>query len=173
MPMAMRKMWFPLRVPPVDSDRFSPFRGRLGADLFDTQDASHQDGRRSGGARSAGVEQFGQRAADPVRPAAHGATYQHADRARAAVLADVPEDGVLVSVAGPVRLGGLGILYAAPMAAADKISPITTSNASGHLLVEFYPDVNLDDARGMLLNAGAVLSDNPISGRVCVDDPDQ
>ncbi len=80
------------------------------------------------------------------------------------VLADVPEDGVLVSVAGPVRLGGLGILYAAPMAAADKISPITTSNASGHLLVEFYPDVNLDDARGMLLNAGAVLSDNPDLG---------
>jgi hypothetical protein len=80
------------------------------------------------------------------------------------VLADVPEDGVLVSVAGPVRLGGLGIRYAAPMAAADKISPITTSNTNGHLLVEFYSDVNLDDARGMLLNAGAVLSDNPDLG---------
>jgi hypothetical protein len=80
------------------------------------------------------------------------------------VLADVPENGVLVSVAGPVRLGGLGIRYAAPIAAADKISALVASNANGHLLVVFYPDVNLDDARGMLLNAGAVLSDNPDLG---------
>jgi hypothetical protein len=80
------------------------------------------------------------------------------------VLADVPENGVLVSVAGPVSLGGLGVRYAAPIAAADKISPLAATNANGHLLVEFYPDVNLDDARGMLLNAGAVLSDNPDLG---------
>ncbi len=80
------------------------------------------------------------------------------------VLADVPENGVLVSVAGPVRLGGLGIRYAAPIAAADKISALVASNSNGHLLVDFYPDVNLDNARGMLLNAGAVLSDNPDLG---------
>jgi hypothetical protein len=80
------------------------------------------------------------------------------------VLADVPENGVLVSVAGPVRLGGLGIRYAAPIAAADKISALVASNSNGYLLVDFYPDVNLDDARGMLLNAGAVLSDNPDLG---------
>jgi hypothetical protein len=80
------------------------------------------------------------------------------------VLADVPEDGVLVSVAGPVSLGGLGIRYAAPIAAADKISPLAAANANGHLLVEFYPDVILDDARGILLNSGAVLNDNPDLG---------
>ncbi|HTB13330.1 MAG TPA: matrixin family metalloprotease [Bryobacteraceae bacterium] len=80
------------------------------------------------------------------------------------VLADVPEDGVLVSVTGPVNLAGLGVRYAAPIAASDKISPMAASNTNGHLLVEFYPDVNLDDARGMLLNAGAVLSDNPDLG---------
>jgi len=80
------------------------------------------------------------------------------------VLADVPENGVLVSVAGPVSLGGLGVRYAAPIAAADKISPLAATNTNGHLLVEFYPDVNLDAARGMLLNAGAVLSDNPDLG---------
>jgi len=80
------------------------------------------------------------------------------------VLADVPEDGVLVSVAGPVRLGGLGIRYAAPIEAADKISVLVSSSTNGHLLVEFYPDVNLDDARGVLLNSGAVLSDNPDLG---------
>ena len=80
------------------------------------------------------------------------------------VLADVPENGVLVSMAGPVRLGGLGIRYAAPIAAADKISALVASNSNGHLLVDFYPDVNLDAAREMLLNAGAVLSDNPDLG---------
>lgn len=80
------------------------------------------------------------------------------------VLADVPEDGVLVSVTGPVNLGGLGVRYAAPIAAADKISPIAAKNTNGHLLVEFYPDVNIDDARGMLLNAGAVLGGNPDLG---------
>jgi hypothetical protein len=80
------------------------------------------------------------------------------------VLADVPENGLLVSVAGPVALGGLGVRYAALIAAADKISPLVATNANGHMLVEFYPDVNLDDARGMLLNAGAVLSDNPDLG---------
>ena len=82
----------------------------------------------------------------------------------ATVLADVPENGVLVSVAGPVLLGGLGIRYAAPIAAADKISPLDAANTTGYVLVEFYPDVNLDDARGMLLNAGALLSDNPDLG---------
>ena len=80
------------------------------------------------------------------------------------VLADVPEDGLLVSVAGPVVLSGLGIRYAAPIAAADKISPLDESNANGNLLVEFYPDVNLDQARGMILNAGGVLSENPDLG---------
>lgn len=80
------------------------------------------------------------------------------------VLADVPEDGVLVSVTGPVNLSGLGVRYAAPIAAADKISPIAAKNTNGHLLVEFYPDVNIDDARGMLLNAGAVLGGNPDLG---------
>jgi hypothetical protein len=80
------------------------------------------------------------------------------------ILADVPEDGVLVSVAGPVSLGGLGVRYAAPIAAADKMSPLVVSNGTGYLLVEFYPDVNLDAARGMLLNAGAELSENPDLG---------
>jgi hypothetical protein len=80
------------------------------------------------------------------------------------VLADVPENGVLVSVEGPVRLGGLGVRYAAPIAATDKVSPLAALNTNGHLLVEFYSDVNLNDARAQLLNAGARLSDNPDLG---------
>jgi hypothetical protein len=81
------------------------------------------------------------------------------------VLADVPEDGLLVSVAGPVVLRGLGVRYAAPIAPADKISPLVASNANGHLLVEVHPDVSLSEARGLLLNAGAVLGENPDLGR--------
>ncbi len=80
------------------------------------------------------------------------------------VLADVPEDGLMASVAGPVVLSGLGARYAAPIAAADKISPLDALNTNGYLLVEFYPDVNLDSARSLLLNTGAVLSDNPDLG---------
>jgi len=80
------------------------------------------------------------------------------------VLADVPEDGLLVSVAGPVVLSRLGVRYAAPIAAADKISALDAANTTGYLLVEFYPDVNLNDARGLLLNAGAVLGANPDLG---------
>jgi hypothetical protein len=80
------------------------------------------------------------------------------------VLADVPEDGLLVSVAGPVNLSGLGVRYAAPIDASDKISALDASNTSGHLLVEFYPDVNLNDARALLLNSSAELSENPDLG---------
>jgi hypothetical protein len=82
----------------------------------------------------------------------------------ATVLADVPEDGVLVSVAGPLNLKGLGVRYASPVDPSDKISALDASNTTGYLLVEFYPDVNLNDARGLLLNAGAMLSENPDLG---------
>lgn len=81
-----------------------------------------------------------------------------------AVLADVPEDGLLVSVVGPVNLSGLGVRYAAPIDPSDKISALDASNTTGYLLVAFYPDVNLNDARGLLLNAGTMLSENPDLG---------
>jgi hypothetical protein len=80
------------------------------------------------------------------------------------VLADVPENGLLVSVTGPVNLRGLGIRYASPIDATDKISALDAANTNGHLLVEFYPDVNANNARALLLNAGAVLSENPDLG---------
>lgn len=80
------------------------------------------------------------------------------------VLADVPDNGLLVSAAGPVALTGLGVRYAASIAAADKISPLAASNTTGFLLVEFYPDVDLGDARSLVLSMGAPLSDNPDLG---------
>ena len=97
------------------------------------------------------------------RPPTAGQVSELAARG-ATVLADVPEDGVLVSVAGPVNLSGLGVRYAAPIDPSDKISALDASNTTGYLLVEFYPDVNLNDARGLLLNSGATLGENPDLG---------
>ncbi len=81
------------------------------------------------------------------------------------VLQDVPENGLLVTISRRTSLKGLGVRYAAPLAAADKISPLVTSldpaAASGFFLVEFHPDVDMNTARAVLLNAGFELHENP------------
>jgi len=81
------------------------------------------------------------------------------------VLQDVPENGLLVTVVRRAFLAGLGVRYAAPIAAADKISPLITAldpaAASGFFLVEFHPDVDINLARTLLLNAGFELHENP------------
>jgi hypothetical protein len=74
------------------------------------------------------------------------------------VLSDVPENGLLVSLEGRVAVHDLGVRFAAPIAPRDKISPIT---ASGFSLIEFHSDVDLNDARGILLNMGIELRENP------------
>jgi len=80
------------------------------------------------------------------------------------VLADIPENGLLVSVPGPVVLTGLGVQYAAAIAPADKISPLDASNTTDHLLVEFYPDVDLNYARELVGSTGAWIVENPSLG---------
>ena len=81
------------------------------------------------------------------------------DHTQVDVLADVPEDGLVVSIAGPVNLRGLGVRYAAPIDASDKISPLDAANTSGHVLVEFYPDVNLTAFIGFqTLGAGNLIT---------------
>ena len=81
------------------------------------------------------------------------------------VLQDVPENGLLVSVERRAFLQGLGVRYAAPLAPADKISPLIAALApaatTGFFLVEFHPDVDTNDARAMLLNSGFQLHENP------------
>ena len=86
-----------------------------------------------------------------------------------AILAGVPQNGLLVSMHGRVSLGGLGIDYAEPVFPADKISPVLTNAlthgdpaaASGFLLVEFYSDVDMNLARAMILGLGFALQENP------------
>ncbi len=75
------------------------------------------------------------------------------------VLQDVPENGLLVSVGHRVDLRGLGVVYAAPIAPADKISPLIT--APGFSLVEFHPDADMNQMRGLLLDSGVELHENP------------
>ncbi len=68
------------------------------------------------------------------------------------VLQDVPENGLLVTVARPVRTGDLRIRFASPIAAADKISPLLkgASAVNEYFLVEFHPDTQMPQARATL-----------------------
>jgi matrixin len=84
------------------------------------------------------------------------------------VLADVPENGLLISLDRRVTLDDLGVRYVAPIRSSDKISPLITRNdpaaASGFYLVEFHPDVDLNGARGLLLSLGIAIQENPDLG---------
>ena len=84
------------------------------------------------------------------------------------VLADVPENGLLISLDRRVPLGNLGVRYMASIRSSDKISPLITQNdpaaASGYYLVEFHPDVDLNRARGLMLNLGITIQENPDLG---------
>ena len=76
----------------------------------------------------------------------------------AVVLSDIPENGLLISVGRPVAARDLGIRFAAPIDPADKLSPA----AAGEFhIVEFHPDVDSNDARGIVLNSGIELRENP------------
>jgi hypothetical protein len=83
----------------------------------------------------------------------------------AAVLQAIPENGLLVSVSRSVRLEGLRVRYAAPFRDVDKISPLISSRGpqawNAYLLVEFYPDVDMNDARALVLRLGIELLENP------------
>ena len=76
------------------------------------------------------------------------------------VLGDVPENGLLVSVGGPVSIRRYGAHFAAPIQAEDKISPLL-AEGNPDILVAFHRDVDMDQARGTLLNMGIFPVDNP------------
>lgn len=75
------------------------------------------------------------------------------------VLGDVPDNGLLVSLDRRTNIAGLRAHYAASIRPRDKISPLVTSH--GYFLVEFYPDADMNRARGTLLNMGLLPVDNP------------
>lgn len=79
------------------------------------------------------------------------------------VLQDVPENGLLVSVDRRTNVSGLKIRFAAAINPADKISSLATAanSENGFFLAEFHPDVDLNHARSLLMNAGVELHENP------------
>jgi len=90
------------------------------------------------------------------------------ERRGARVLADVPENGLLISLDRPIPLDDLGVRYVAPFRSSDKVSPLITQNdpaaSSGYYLVEFHPDVDLNRARELLLARRIAIQENPDLG---------
>jgi hypothetical protein len=82
-----------------------------------------------------------------------------------AVLQGIPENALLVTIKQPVSLKGLGVRFAGQLAASDKISPLIDAKGlktwNGYLLAEFHPDVDMNDARSLVLRLGVELVENP------------
>ena len=85
---------------------------------------------------------------------------------RGAVLLEyVPDNAVLVTIDASVNLAGLGVLYAAPIAPQQKISPLIANPSPGvvrgNYLVEFHPDISASTARRIVLSLPVVLVEHP------------
>jgi hypothetical protein len=83
----------------------------------------------------------------------------------AKVLANVPDNGVLVKMDSTVALDGLGLVYVEVIDAAQKLSPLISvgnpTAGTGYYLIEFHPDVDMNFARALILNVGVGLRENP------------
>lgn len=90
------------------------------------------------------------------------------------VLADVPENGLLVVANGAMDLSSLGARFTSTIPAADKVSPLVSENflagrnslqltdgADRMMLIELHPDVDANQVRGQLLRMGVTPRDNP------------
>lgn len=86
------------------------------------------------------------------------------------VLAYLPESSLMVAPRGQPDLSGLGVTWAGPMAAEDKISP-ALEGGRGPYLVMFHPDVAAKVARGLAEDRGLQILENPglLSNHLLVD----
>lgn len=83
----------------------------------------------------------------------------------AIVLQDMPDNAVLVSATQPLELNDLAVVSVDPLPAAVKVSPlIGVVDSSDYYVVEFHPDVDMNQARGIVLNSGFDLHENPDVG---------
>jgi len=74
------------------------------------------------------------------------------------ILSDVPSNGLLVSLARTIAVRDLGIKFASPIDPSDKLSPLASS---GFTVVEFHADVDMNEARAIVLDLGLELRENP------------
>jgi hypothetical protein len=82
----------------------------------------------------------------------------------ATVLLDVPENALLIAAPRNLDLSGLGVTVAEPLRPALKISPLIGADTGDDLVVEFHPDVDMNDARRIVLGLGLELHENPDIG---------
>lgn len=80
----------------------------------------------------------------------------------ARVLQYIPDHAVLVAAEVELDLQGLDVVFAGAIAARQKISPRAATGAAN--VVEFHPDVDLNEARRIVLGAGLELLENPDVG---------
>ena len=88
------------------------------------------------------------------------------------ILEYVPDNALLVS--GPTAaLDGLEFLAAAPVPPEDKISPLLNGAVAGPLLVEFYADVPMAQARSLVasLNLDVVQNASILPGQLVASGP--
>ena len=77
------------------------------------------------------------------------------------VLAYLPDSALMVALRGAPDFSGLGVTWAGPMAAYDKISPALADGRGGPYLVMFHPDVPAAVARGLAQDRGLQILENP------------
>ena len=81
------------------------------------------------------------------------------------VLSYVPESALLISAWDDVRFEGLGIQWFGQLEPGEKLSPALagalTSPGPLSVVMEFYSDVDPNDARAIANDAGLVISNNP------------
>jgi Matrixin len=86
-------------------------------------------------------------------------------RRGATVLSYVPESALSIAMRDGTNLGGLGIRWMGRLGPAEKLSPALDeklpAGQSPPVLVEFYSDVPMSEARAMAIQAGATIHDNP------------
>ncbi len=83
----------------------------------------------------------------------------------AMVLQDMPDNALLISTAQTLDLSDLGIVSIDSLPPLVKVSPlIGVFDSSDYYVVEFHPDVDMNQARGIVLNAGFDLHENPDVG---------
>ena len=78
------------------------------------------------------------------------------------ILADVPENGLIVSLDRNADVSDLGMRFASPLAPEDKVSPLTVA---GFNIVELHPDADPNEVRAFIsslsLNLDIELRQNP------------
>lgn len=79
----------------------------------------------------------------------------------ATVLGYVHENGLIISADASIGLDDLGLRWLGNLEPADKISPLLPIDSPDPVLIEFHPDIDLNDARTLLSANGAVLVDHP------------